>query len=311
MLVELHRRHERPRLEPAWILNPQAKIFVVVLCYAGCDRVTAHQMGEIRTESSLCWSAGYCVAIHAGSSFKNALPLGGGIIRLRGLALLPDPAVELSLRLNVHPQKHLGMLNAAVLRALSQIKPRLLWVNPHNVRVVGNQVRLAGQPRHPKAVVSVRGKQLDLRRGPNRHVQFIRGDNLQTWIAILPPELMAYHRDMNDIIRSSLLHVRDHPRRRHEQDHDDQDRNHRPCDLYLIASIDLCRLATVVISSLSELHNRVSQQTSHDNKNDSGDHKHKQLKAENGFSGSGSRRKDIGRTGEGWGLSKAGRCQKK
>src|SRR6266852_3212754 len=101
MLVEPHRRHERSRFEPAWILNPQAKILVVVLGDAGCDRVTAHQMGEIRTESSLCWRAGYCVAIHAGGSLKNALALGRGITRLRGLALVLNPVVELCARLNV------------------------------------------------------------------------------------------------------------------------------------------------------------------------------------------------------------------
>src|SRR5260221_8787568 len=102
MLVEPHRRHERSRLEPAWILNPKAKIFVIVLCYAGCDRVAAHQVSEVRTESSQCWRTGYCVAIHASSSFKNALPLGRGITRLRGLALLLNPVVEVGARLNVY-----------------------------------------------------------------------------------------------------------------------------------------------------------------------------------------------------------------
>jgi hypothetical protein len=103
MFVEPHRRHERSRLEPTWVLNPQANILVVVPGYAGCDRVAAHQVGEVRTESPLCWRAGYCVAVYAGSSFKNTLPLIRGITRLRGLALLLNPVVELFARLNVNP----------------------------------------------------------------------------------------------------------------------------------------------------------------------------------------------------------------
>src|SRR5215471_21856910 len=99
------------------------------------------------------------------------------------------------------------MLNAAVLRALSQIEPRLPGVDPHRVRVVGNQVSLPRQHWHPKAVVRICRKQFELSRSSSGHVQFIRSDNLQTRIAVFPPELVAYYGDMKGIGRNSVLHV--------------------------------------------------------------------------------------------------------
>src|SRR5580693_1272845 len=125
-------------------------------------------------------------------------------------------------------------------------------INPHVVRMVGNQVRFAIEARNPEAVIRIRRKQSDEGRGrmlrvADRNVQFIRSHDVQTWIAILPPKLMTDGDHFNCIARTgSLLDAADHSCRRHEQRHHDDHRNNRPCQFHLIAAVNLWRLATVL-----------------------------------------------------------------
>jgi len=68
--------------------------------------------------------------------------------------------------------------------------------------VVRYEVGLTGEAGHPIAVIGIRGKEREkgrsrMRRVAYRDVQFIRGQNLQRWISILPPVLVPDHRDFN------------------------------------------------------------------------------------------------------------------
>ncbi len=71
------------------------------------------------------------------------------------LLLVRDPGGELGRRIGIHADQHLGVLRSAVLRALAQIEPWRLGIDPHGVDPVGNQVHLAGEPRNPEAVIGV------------------------------------------------------------------------------------------------------------------------------------------------------------
>ncbi len=91
------------------------------------------------------------------------------------------------------------MLNSAVLRALAKKDSGALRVHPHSVRMVGNQVGLAGEFRDPEAVVGVGRKQGQERRSrmrgiAHRDVQFIRCNDPQLRVAKLPPVLMSDRR---------------------------------------------------------------------------------------------------------------------
>src|SRR5271169_6906786 len=94
------------------------------------------------------------------------------------------------------------MLNSAVLRALAKKDSRALRVHPHVVRMVGNEVGLAGEFRDPEAVVGVGGKQGQERRSrirgiAHRDVQLIRGNNPQLRIAKFPPVLVSDGSDLD------------------------------------------------------------------------------------------------------------------
>src|SRR6202030_3099690 len=103
------------------------------------------------------------------------------------------------------------MLRSAILRALAQVEPALLRVDPHRIGVVGNQVGLTSQTGNPEAVICIRGEQGDesrcrVSRVTHRNVQFIGSYDLQVRIAILPPELMADGDHLNRVgwVRSLL-----------------------------------------------------------------------------------------------------------
>src|SRR6202008_94117 len=97
------------------------------------------------------------MAVDAGSRLEYALALRNSVIYNRRLVLQPNPPVKFVSRLDVNTQQHFGMLGSAILRALAEINSGLLRIDPHAVRMVGNQIRLTAQPRHPKTVVSVGG----------------------------------------------------------------------------------------------------------------------------------------------------------
>src|SRR5260370_17853668 len=61
----------------------------------------------------------------------------------------------------------------------------------------------------------------------------------------------------------SLLDAGDHPRSGHEQNHTDENRDDGPCQLHLIAAVNLRRLATVIVCPTRKSHDALHQQASH------------------------------------------------
>ena len=99
----------------------------------------------------------YGVAIDASRGLEDVAAFGRGIIRRRNAFLTLDPGVEIRGRIHIHPQQHLGVLHAAILRALAEEQTGFMRIDPGVIRMVRNQVGLSGQAGHPEAVVGVRG----------------------------------------------------------------------------------------------------------------------------------------------------------
>src|SRR5580658_10075138 len=120
-------------------------------------------MRKIRSETPVGDGSGNGVAVHTRGSFEDAAAFGDGVIANGRLLLLLDPLLELLRRINVNPQEHFGMLDAAILSALAKIESCLLRVDPGVIRVVRNQVRLSGQSGQPKTVIGIGRKQSEKR----------------------------------------------------------------------------------------------------------------------------------------------------
>src|ERR1700730_17009656 len=98
------------------------------------------------------------------------------------------------------------MLRSAILRTLHEVQPSLLWIEPHGIGVIGNQVSLTAQTRNPEAVIGVRREKGDkgwsgIGRVADRHMELVCGHNLQVRIAVLPPELVADGNHLNRVAR--------------------------------------------------------------------------------------------------------------
>src|ERR1700688_2113408 len=98
------------------------------------------------------------------------------------------------------------MLRSAILRTLAEVETSLLWIEPHGIRVIGNQVGLTAQAGNPEAVIGVRGEKGDkgwawIGRVTHRNMEFICGHDLEIRIAIFPPELMADRHHLNRVAR--------------------------------------------------------------------------------------------------------------
>jgi hypothetical protein len=140
------------------------------------------------------------------------------------LTLLFNPSIEVRTRLDINPEEHLGMLDSAVLCALADIDAGFVRIDPHTIRMIGYEVRLPCKTWYPEAVIRVRGKQRQESRGgvcrvTYRYVEFIRSYNVEAWVSILPPILMADDSDFEGIMRfGGVLNVRNDSRCRQEQD---------------------------------------------------------------------------------------------
>ncbi len=77
------------------------------------------------------------------------------IILVCRLLLRTNPGVKIFGAVHRHPQKHLGMLRAAILRALPEINPRLSRIHPHLVNAIRNQISFPPKLGNPKTVVGV------------------------------------------------------------------------------------------------------------------------------------------------------------
>ena len=118
---------------------------------AGRDRVSAHQVREVGTESPVGHCARHGVAVDAGGRLEYALSLGNSATCSRRLALLLNPSVEFILRLDINTQQHLGVLCPAILRTLAEVNSGLLRVDPHCVGVVresDQSYRRAAEPKN-------------------------------------------------------------------------------------------------------------------------------------------------------------------
>ncbi len=183
------------------------------------------------------------MAIDARGRFEYSLAGGRG--RLRNLLLLLNPPVELLARLHVDAQQHLGVLCSAILRALPQKQARFVRIDPHLIRVIRNQIGLAAQSRDPKAVVCIGGQQRQECRCwmswiADGHVQFIRRNDIEMWIAIFPPILMPGNDHLDRVWRPRrILNGPNHARRRQEQGYNDKNRDNGPSQFHLRASVNL------------------------------------------------------------------------
>ena len=193
------------------------------------------------------------------------------------------------------------MLRAAILRTLPKIKSRLLRIDPHRIEPVRNQVRLARQPRHPEAMVRISRRQRQIRRRrlrriADRNVQLIRGNNPQLWIAILPPELVPDHRHIQRAGRFRCsLRLQNHSRGRKKKHHHNQDRDHRPRKLDLIASVDLGRFPLRIRRTLPVTNQNIKQQTGDKKKDRQSDRQHQHRQPEDRVSRSRRRIEDVRR----------------
>src|SRR5579871_2799438 len=189
-----------------------------VACSSGCDGVARHEMAEVRTKYSFCRRSGHRMTVHTSCFQKDApscrhprvvdcLPL-----------LLAGPVFKPVVFVHVNPQKHFGVLSAAVLCALAQIDSGFVWIYPGLVYTVRNQIHLAAELRYPEAVISVRGQEGDRCRSGLRciaewNVEFVGSDDSQFRITEFPPKLMSYSHYFEGIGRHfGVLNRMDDPR---------------------------------------------------------------------------------------------------
>src|SRR5258705_9229820 len=115
-------------------------------------------MRQIRAEPAGCRRAADSVAIYARGCLEDTSASDLLRILIRSPLLLSDPGLETFGSVYRHAEEHLRVLGPAILRALAEIDPRLVRVDPHFVYAVRNQVCLSSELRNPKAVISVSGK---------------------------------------------------------------------------------------------------------------------------------------------------------
>src|SRR5260370_451665 len=117
------------------------------------------------------------------------------------LILVRYPSSELIGRIDVNTEQHFGVFYSAKLRALAEIGPRLQWIDPHFVDMVGDEVCLSTELRNPEAMIDICRHELEIGRRwmiriANRHVQLVSGHNAKLWISEFPPELVPDARNV-------------------------------------------------------------------------------------------------------------------
>src|ERR1700683_5117914 len=120
-------------------------------------------MGQGWAKASVRCSSAYCMAVHASVPFKHSPARDCTGIFDRGLLLGMHPVCKLLGSIYRNAEQHLGVLCSAVLCALTKKNACALRVHPHFVGMVRNEVRLACELRHPKAVVGIGREQLQKR----------------------------------------------------------------------------------------------------------------------------------------------------
>src|SRR5215469_3072708 len=116
-------------------------------------------MSQVRSKESVRDGAVDRVTIDASRALEYPAPFDclrthGGILLSR--LLLPlYPIIEVCARLHVDSQEHLPVLSSTVLRALSKVEARLVRIDPCAIRMIRDQICLAGEARNPKAVIGI------------------------------------------------------------------------------------------------------------------------------------------------------------
>src|SRR5262249_14836830 len=183
-------------------LNPKAEFFRSILSRTGGDGLAAHQVREVRTETSVRNRAADRMTVDASSGLKNTSSLTYLAVLNRWLLLRADPGSKIFAVIHRYTQKHLGVLSPAILGALTQKDACAVRIHPHTVGMIWNQVGFARELWNPETVIGVSRKQLQecrsrIRRITDRNVQLIGGDDPKLWISELPPVLVSDGCDFN------------------------------------------------------------------------------------------------------------------
>src|SRR5882724_72942 len=222
-------------------------------------------MRQVRTKASIRGGSGHCMAVHAGIAFKYSPTCDCACVLDCETLLGANPGSKLLGSIHRNAEQHFRVLCSTVLGTLAKKDTCALRIHPHSVGVVRNEVRLACQLRHPKAVVGIGRKQLQKRwcrmTGiAHRDMQLVGCDDPQLRISKLPPVLMSNRGDLYSAPRFwSILNRVDHSRSGQEQDNDNQNWNDRPSQLNLRAPVHLSGLAAGIRRSSTELNDGIDQ----------------------------------------------------
>ena len=89
-------------------------------------------------------------------------------------------------------------------------------------------------------------------------MKFVRGDDAESWISIFPPELVPNHSDIKRIRRFGDAFGREDDSGGCEKKHyHNQNWNHGPGQLNLIATVNLGRFARRVFGPMAEAEQRI------------------------------------------------------
>lgn len=297
--VQIHGRHKGAGLDGIGTVNPELEIFVCVRSCARGDGFTTHEVSEIRAEAAIGDCPGDRMAIDASSFFEDVATGSDGTGWIGNLFLGGNPFAETLWRINVDAKEHLGVLSAAVLGTLTDVHAGFVWLHPHGVDAIGDEVGLAGELRNPETVVGVSRTQGDERRRAMRriadgNVEFVGGDDTKSRITEFPPELMTDGGDLNGAgRRHSLLNRMDNASGGKEKNQNGEDGDNRPGQFHLIAAIDLGRFAAIFRGAVTELPHGVDEERKDDDKDQSGNDEDEERKSVNRFGGSGRRLEDV------------------
>src|SRR5580704_4230924 len=100
-------------------------------------------MRQIGAEASIRNRSRNSMAIDASCGFKNPPAFFRAFTHLCAFRLFLNPLSEFIWWVHVNTEKHLGVLGAAILGALTDIDARFIWIHPHVVFTVGDQVSLS------------------------------------------------------------------------------------------------------------------------------------------------------------------------
>src|SRR4051812_23764942 len=155
------------------------------------DRVEARRLRDDRAPRDR--GAEVAFALHAVARRAHALEL-----RLSEAGGRADEALIVRVRSRYHPRAHRLVEGAAELCALSDVRPRLVRLEPRVVRLAGNRVGLASELGNPPAVVHVRRADREVHDLADGNVQ-IADRTGAIRIVELPVVLMAFDRDVEPV----------------------------------------------------------------------------------------------------------------